>query len=78
MTKVNPIKQFNHYMGKRVTDIRYTITQEFTGHAKRQHVARFCGEWIGSAGDYAEAVAIAQEHSDNRRIDSAYYASLNQ
>lgn len=44
-----------------LSDSRFTITHEFTGHAsgKPQFVVRFCGEWIGSSQFYASALILA-------------------
>lgn len=36
-----------HESGK--PDTRYSIEKEFTGKAKPEYVARFCGEFIGSS-----------------------------
>jgi len=46
------------------SDSRYTIGQEFTGHAsgKPQFVIRFCGEWIDSRSSYSAAVLRATGH----------------
>ena len=38
-------------------DDRYSIQQEYTGAAKPQWVARFCGEWIGASQFYGSALA---------------------
>ncbi len=43
-------------------DARYTITAEFCGYPKRQHVARFCGDWLGSAKTPKLAREIARKH----------------
>lgn len=46
------------------SDSRYTVSSEFTGpiSGKPQHVARFCGEYIGSRPSYPAAVMLATLH----------------
>lgn len=63
MSKQNPIR---HDDGK--TDSRYSIRQEFTGHAQgKQWVARFCGDWIGSSKFYSSALMLAAGHDARRK-----------
>lgn len=52
------------------TDRRYSVAEEFTGKAKPQFVARFCGERIGSAGREAGAwlLAGAHKHGQTRAL----------
>jgi len=52
-------------------DKRYTIGLEFTGHPSgvQQHVARFCGEFIGSASMKAGAKILIAEHVAKRGFD---------
>jgi hypothetical protein len=47
-------------------DRRYTVTKEFTGHAKPQWVVRFCGEWVASSPFYSSAVVRAVGHNAER------------
>jgi hypothetical protein len=44
-----------------LSDKRYSITQEFTGHAsgKAQYVIRFCGGWVDSRSTYTSALVRA-------------------
>jgi len=42
-----------------MSDLRWTITREFTGKDKPQFVVRFCDEWIDSRGTYPAAVVVA-------------------
>ena len=44
-------------------DRRYTINLEYCGHARRRHVARFCGDWLGQAASRTAALAIATAHA---------------
>lgn len=44
-------------------DRRYTINLEYCGHARRRHVARFCGDWVGQAASRTAALAIATAHA---------------
>ena len=44
-------------------DRRYTINLEYCGHARRRHVARFCGDWLGQAESRTAALAIATAHA---------------
>lgn len=63
MSKQYPIR---HDGGK--TDFRYSIRQEFTGHAQgKQWVARFCGDWIGSSQFYSSALMLAAGHDARRK-----------
>ena len=48
-------------------DQRYTVSLEFTGKLAPQHVARFCGEWIGSTRSLSGAVMLAVGHNARRR-----------
>lgn len=43
-------------------DKRYTFTSEFCGFPQRRHVARFCGEFIGSAQNKRLARKLAIDH----------------
>lgn len=62
MSKQYPIR---HDDGK--TDNRYSIRQEYTGHAQgKQWVARFCGDWIGSSQFYSSALMLATGHNARR------------
>jgi hypothetical protein len=45
--------------GTRRPDARYSIAQEYCGHAEPRFVARFCGEWIGQSKFYASALSMA-------------------
>jgi|TARA_R110002126_G_scaffold96265_1_gene225263 hypothetical protein len=47
-------------------DDRYSIQQEYTGAAKPQWVARFCGEWIGASQFYGSALVQAVSHNARR------------
>ena len=44
-------------------DRRYTINLEYCGHARRRHVARFCGDWLGQAASRTAALAITTAHA---------------
>lgn len=46
------------------SDSRYTISQEFTGDlsGKKQHVLRFCGEFIASSPFYSAMLTRAAGH----------------
>lgn len=44
--------------GRRVIDSRYSIDSEFTGAARAQYVARFCGDWIGARSTYGAALLL--------------------
>ena len=44
-------------------DRRYTINLEYCGHARRRHVARFCGAWLGQAASRTAAQAIATAYA---------------
>ena len=44
-------------------DRRYTINLEYCGHARRRHVARCCGAWLGQAESRTAALAIATAHA---------------
>lgn len=44
--------------GSERTDERWTVTQEYTGKATPQFVARFCGDWIGQRSSYSSAVLL--------------------
>lgn len=55
--KLHPIK---HYDGK--PDKRYTVRPEYTGSPRLQYVARFCGDWVGSADTYTAATQAAKTH----------------
>ena len=67
---MTPIK--NHLDNK--VDKRYTINKEYSGYVKQSYVVRFCGEWVGHSKHKDEAIAIAQEHYDNHKIDHAVTA----
>ena len=41
------------------SDPRYTVTQEWTGHAKPQFVIRFCGDWVDSRQFLGSAIMLA-------------------
>lgn len=47
-------------------DRRYTVTLEYCGHARRQHIASFCGQWLGHAATQPAALAIAHQHAAAR------------
>lgn len=47
-------------------DKRYTLGMEFTGAPVKQYVARFCGDWIGSANTKPEVVQLAETHNQER------------
>ena len=49
-------------------DRRYSVQIEYCGRQNPQWVARFCGDWLGSApwGHYADAVRICLEHQTER------------
>lgn len=53
-----------HADGK--TDGRYSVTLEYTGQSKIQAVARFCGEWLGSADTVSEAWEFCNRHQVDR------------
>ena len=62
MSKQYPIRHDNGG-----TDHRYSIRQEYTGHAQgKQWVARFAGEWIGSSQFYGSALMLAAGHNARR------------
>ena len=44
-------------------DRRYTVNLEYCGHARRRHVARFCGDWLSQAASRTAALAIATAHA---------------
>ena len=48
------------------SDPRYTVTQEWTGHAKPQFVVRFCGEWIASRQFRGSAIMLASGEKARR------------
>lgn len=61
MSKQYPIRN------EGTADHRYSIQQEFTGHANgKQWVVRFCGEWIGSSQFYGSALMLATGHNARR------------
>jgi len=43
-------------------DARYTIALEHTGEAAPVYVARFCGDWLGSAPAREDAVRYMIAH----------------
>ena len=43
-------------------DARYTIALEHTGEAAPIYVARFCGDWLGSAPAREDAIRYAIAH----------------
>lgn len=47
-------------------DFRYTINREFIGFAKKMHVARFCGDYVGYADTVQGAAEKAREHQQMR------------
>jgi hypothetical protein len=47
-------------------DKRYTIEKEFTGAPCMMFVARFCGQYIGSAKTELEARKLAKKHNAER------------
>lgn len=47
---------------------RYRIALEHCGYAKRRWVVRFCGEWIGTGKNWADADKIARCHIAARRM----------
>ncbi len=57
-------------------DSRYTITQEYCGHAEQQFVARFCGEWIASASDRKVLDFHMAIHANRRGFDCKGYRVL--
>ncbi|MNC70437.1 hypothetical protein D3C81_2180130 [compost metagenome] len=50
-------------------DARYSVTREFIGYPHPTYVARFCGEWIGTAETADEATALTVEHARQRHED---------
>lgn len=56
-------------------DRRYTIEREWTGHARPQHVVRFCDGWVGSASSAQKAVALRASHAAARAAQIAALAS---
>lgn len=48
------------------TDTRYTITQEFSGHAEKRHVLRFCGDFIAQSISYTSMAVRAIGHKAER------------
>lgn len=58
--KPNRIHPIAHNDGAR--DSRYQVRPEYTGSPRLQNVARFCGEWIGAADTYPEALGLAKAH----------------
>ncbi len=53
----NPLRQ-TMPDGRRIIDSRYSIDSEFTGAARPQYVARFCGDWIGVRSTYGAALLL--------------------
>jgi hypothetical protein len=53
-----------HTTGK--PDTRYTVTKEHNGRAVPHHVARFCGEHIGSHPRPEHAWALCCDHQRKR------------
>ena len=53
-----------HTNGK--PDTRYTVTLEHTGHPVPQYVARWLGEFIGSASISREAWSLCTDHQRSR------------
>ncbi len=51
--------------GKR--DRRYSVAREYCGCSTPQWVVRFCGDWIGRAGERPDALAIAHIHQRAHR-----------
>lgn len=49
-------------------DGRYTIAPEYSGAPAPRFVARFCGDWLGSAVSRTGALAIAEGHA---RVEQA-------
>lgn len=47
-------------------DRRYTITREFCGFIRAQHVVRFCDTWIASAPTRKIALEIRDAHAAER------------
>ncbi len=62
---VRPSNTFGQY--ERVTDARFTISKEFTGHTKARYVIRFCGDWVRSFTSKRNAVAGRIAAIRNRR-----------
>ena len=56
--------KITHADGK--TDGRYTVTLENTGAATPQHVARFCGAWLGAAPTDWQAWLVAADYKKAR------------
>lgn len=53
-------------------DGRYAVQLEFCGHADPRPVARFCGEWVGSADTHLRAALLCVAHSNARRVADAW------
>ncbi len=60
--KYHPVTQEN---GK--PDTRYSVEKEFTGKAKPQFVARFCGEFICASEFYQNAAIRCTGHNQIRK-----------
>lgn len=43
-------------------DTRYTVSREFMGQSKLQHILRFCGDYVSSHKDRVSAVIAAKLH----------------
>lgn len=56
-------------------DRRYTIQREWTGHARPQHVVRFCNGWVGAASSARQARALRATHAAGRAAVIAALAS---
>jgi len=52
-------------------DRRYTITQEYTGAATRQHVLRFCNDFVSTHRTRDQAAAAQERHAEERSAQLA-------
>lgn len=56
---------------KSLPDLRYTVALEYTGQyrngaAGKQHVTRFCGEFVVGSDTQQQAIEAAHSHSEER------------
>lgn len=56
-------------------DTRYEIELEYCGYPEARPVARWCGEWIGSADTKVRAALLCVDHSNARRVKDAWAAA---
>ncbi len=71
-------------MKSTIDDNRYTVAREYIGAPEEvaglrtgeRWVARFCGDWVGSAESRPAARALADTHYDDRTVQAYKYEEL--